>query len=297
MSARNNILTFSSAEKMLEDSLREVLEKFDQSEMMTEKRQAVRRWLIKKADIHPRLVCQAMTCQIATKEINDLIAQKGVSAEKLRITALLHDLGRMREVDLQKDEIVLFQTKYPYTHSYVSYQMLLEKGVTDPEILLPVRYHNQGNFETGLGADQLFKDLSASEQERIRLMWFLIMDADTLGNMAYQSQHGLKGTFEELSSQYTHDALISPKIKDVVMQRKAQIKDLKSLEKTFADVLVRSVVMVSFLHFEASRRLFSTQYLSQLYGHLCAEIENASGTLEERRKALDDAREIYNFLK
>jgi len=297
---KNNVLTFSSAEKMLEDSLREVLEKFDQAsgpEETAGKREAVRRWLIKKADIHPRLVCQAMTFQIATKQIADLIAEKGISAEKLRITALLHDLGRLREVDPQKAEIILFQSKYPYTHSYVSYQMLQEKGVTDPEILLPVRYHNLGTFETGLGEDPLFKDLSASEQDRIRLMWLLMMDADTLGNMAYQSEHGLKGTLEELSPQYTHAALISPQIKEVVMQRKAPTKDLRSLEKTFADVLVRFAAMVALLHFESSRRLFGTKYLPQLYGHLCAEIEKSSGTPEEHRKALADAREIFDFLK
>jgi hypothetical protein len=256
-----------------------------------------RKWLIKKADTHPKLVEQAMRLLMAEAEIKGNLSRLQIAADTLSAAALLHDLGRLQEVDFTTGTIRLTQEQHPYTHSEVSYEILREKGIDDPQILLPIRYHDHYCFEEGLGRDSLFLTATPTEREKIKYIWLLLIDADRLGNIAYIRDHSFHGMQEEMSPKYHSAAMISAEMKKLALAKHVFSCRDTECEKTFADVLVRCIANINICHFAASKKIMAQNYLEALYGHLCAELNTAPREAQERAQALQDAREIFEFYK
>lgn len=288
--------TKETADKFLQGLIAQTLRKFDALSGGAPEKQRikVRNWLIKKADTHPKLVCQAMEFLTADDEIRELLSHNRIDPQKLHVIALLHDTGRLREVDFERAEIVLCEKNNNYSHSEESYKILKENGMTDLEILLPIRYHNTGDYNSSFGQNAEFNALTQTEKEKIKIMWSLIVDADCLGNLAYQSIHGYRGTLEELSPAYHHQPLISPAFKELVLSKQPFDKNIRQFEKTFADLLVRFTASILLTRYAASRRIFRQHYAQPLYRHLTEEIATADGTDAMRQQALSDARQIYD---
>jgi hypothetical protein len=289
-------LNRAQAVALLSEMMQECLQAFDASEA-AETHMQERKWLIKKADTHPKLVEQAMRQLVEDEGISHDLARLKIEPETLSAAALLHDLGRLKEVDVNTCEIRLFQNYCPYTHSEISYEILRSKGVDDPQILLPVRYHDRYHLEKGLGADGMFLACQPAEQEQLVYMWRLLIDADRLGNLMYIKQHSFRGMVEEISPRYHSEAMISAEMKRLALQKHVFTTQDIGYEKTFADVLVRCMANINICHFEASKKIIVGHCLDALYGHLCAELEQAPGTEVQRVQALQDAKEIFEFYR
>lgn len=289
----NQKMTQSEAKEILKEQMQKALGSFDATaDMSSPQTKKLRRWLIKKADIHPKLVCKAMKYLLEQQYIIELLQEHDIFPETPKVIALLHDLGRLREVDAQKEEIILMEKHHAYTHSEVSYGILKEMGVHDNDILIPIRYHNQ-NFLEKQSDVQMF---TKQEQDRLKVLWMLIVDADCLGNMAYQSRCGVRGTVEEISGKYHHEAFISEKIKNLILEGQADGIRLRHYETTYAEVLVCYLSLCCSFKFEASKSVFKKYYLQPIYKILLEELTTSPATCEQRKKAVDTAKDIYDFI-
>lgn len=282
---------------LLNQEMVETLKEFDSCSFGkdNEHRQNVRKWLIKKADTHPKLVWKSLKKIAAEPEIKNLIETSGISLLSLDAAALLHDLGRLREVNIETAAIELFQDRTDFTHGQVSYDILIQHGCDDPFILLPIKYHDQYIFENGLSKDEMFLNLDVQNQTKVKIIWNLLIDSDRLGNMAYQSIHGAAGTVETLSPEYCSQAVINPDMKRMTLAGYVFPRQDRAYEKTHADVLVRFMAGYNMLRFDASKRVFQNEYLPGIYKHLVQELQTAPGNDENRAQALKDAAEIYQF--
>ena len=130
-------------------------------------------WIQKKAAFHPAQMLK-IADQIAQQpDFYQPLAQLGYEPKKIRsdvqMIAVLHDIGRLSEVDIKNG------TKFDYTlvsknqhdHAFESERILRSIGVERPEILLPIKYHGLVSFEFQIKQDPLFMTLNKKTQKQI----------------------------------------------------------------------------------------------------------------------------------
>ena len=152
--------------------------------------------------------------------------------------ALLHDIGRLSEIDFSTLQIVDLRAIHGQQHGHAleSYNMLISHGITDPNILLPVRYHSPFTYKDTLCKDPAFTSLPIYKQADVIHFIDCIRDADDIANLYARAKLGTKNVGELNDPRYQADYDITMESLDgVINGRGCDI----SLERHLLDAMLR----------------------------------------------------------
>ena len=255
-----------------------------------------RMWLIKKGRIHPYLVLEHMRCLARQKETAGEISRLAINALELDTVALLHDLGRLSEINVKTGIYQEIKNTHPYTHGDLSAIILEQYGEDDPDILLPIKYHDKYDFDVNLALDKHFQALPFDNQEKIVFIWKMLLDADRLANFSFQAANGLNNTAELLDGRIHSSLKINPQIAKTIMNGTFVSLGNYDWRQSYLDVWLVFMYLAQTLHFECGRRLFLKKYFKGMQAHLEKELATAPGTDEERQRAADFIWKFYKQL-
>ncbi|MDD4557103.1 MAG: HD domain-containing protein [Alphaproteobacteria bacterium] len=292
-------LSLPKAKSILKTMLRETrlkLEATTSADSKTAEEQLkVKKWIYRKSFPHPYMVYQ---CTQDLKKENELLSKIDTlgldqkrAFEVMDINAYLHDIGRLREVDFSTGLFLNNEQKKQtnFTHARESYVILKELGEKDPNILLPIKYHDARNFDEAINQDSEFQNLSKPEKEKVLFFSRILTDADKMSNILEVSQKGLLGRLELMDPKYKPEAKISPKVKEAILKGENPNRED---ETTRADALARFATWTKNLDFEASKTV-AKQYMNGIFNHIKAEMTPQN----ENQAFIKDVSEIYTYLK
>lgn len=119
------------------------------------------------------------------------------------VAAILHDIGRLSEVDVMHGALIPKGCGLNKSHAAIGYDILKNIQIK-PEILLAVRYHEFADI-TELQTDKTYLSLPQSRKAAALFYTRLLQDADKAGNLLERSKYGLKKSAEYFMPQYTKD--------------------------------------------------------------------------------------------
>lgn len=258
----------------------------------------VKNWIIKKGRTHPHQVLETMReterSEDVRAEIKKLGLDEAYAFSTAEAIALLHDTGRLKEVDLKTGSFVRCENLRGYSHEIESCKIAQEMGITDLNILLPIKYHDAFYIEKKLAEDAIFQALSDDARQKVLFFAFIIQDADKTANMKQYCRTGIKNTSETLDPAYTAEAAVTPAVKDCILS--GCIPE-KIIERTYIDALLRYLSLSFTFHFAYSKKLFKEKMLDGIFEHVLAEIEENAVDASQAEKAKTDSRKVYNFMK
>ena len=106
------------------------------------------------------------------------------------IAAILHDVGRLSEVDIATGAVCMERGGLKKHHALISFD-ILEHAKIKPEILLAVRYHEFADVDE-VQNDELYKSLAPDNQKIARFYTYVIQDMDKTANLTERSIFGIK---------------------------------------------------------------------------------------------------------
>lgn len=201
-------------------------------------------WIHKKATIHPAEVLESANAFNDSDEFLAPLEKLGISRAQaltdLKITCILHDIGRLGEMDLATGLIVKlsdFKGK-GYDHSFESGTILKDLGFDRAEIALPVKYHGISDFENTINQDEAFLALDEVKKAQVLAYGYALRDCDRIGNFIPKSVTGIKGCSELRNPAYVGNYRVTDSIIERVCAHQGVI--VKE-EKTYLDAMVRWV--------------------------------------------------------
>lgn len=255
-------------------------------------------WVVKKGRIHPHQVFDTMREIEKSTDVAERIKKLGLDENYAFNTAetiaLLHDTGRLKEIDMSSGKFVRSEDLRGTSHEIESCIIAEKMGISDLNVLLPIKYHDAFAIEDKLHGDDVFQELSAAEQQKVLFFAFIIQDADKTANMKQYCLNGIKNTSETLDPAYTAKAEVTPDVKDSILNGRIP---LKTVEKTYIDALLRYLSLSFTFNFSYSKNLFKEKILDGIFVHVLNEIEQNAQDEIQAEKARADAEEIYRYLK
>ncbi len=171
-------------------------------------------------------------------------------AERLLFGALMHDIGRFREIPLLAQN-----PASKHDHGKYSADILREEGLTDEAMLLAIQHH--GHRTQDLETDILFRRLSAEQQTDCRQIFEVIQDADKIANWQLYADN---------PSMVNHINLVKyPPTKEIskeILQnfKNNEIADYR-FAKGFEDFLIGSLSWIFEIHWLVSFQLLQKRNL------------------------------------
>lgn len=278
----------------LEKHLQNVLQKLQQ----TAADEQMKAWIVKKGRTHPVQVAEMMSELLKSEQIVSQINALGLdydyAVQAAEAIALLHDTGRLSEVDLQSGKFRRSEQMTGYSHEIESYNLAQKLGIDDINILLPIKYHDAFNIDEKIQADLAYQKLNNQQKQQLILFAYLIQDADRMANLKTYAKNGIKGTSETLDPAYTCKAQVSKDVKAAILN--GEIPQ-KAVEQTYIDALLRFLALSFCFHFGATRQIFNNKVADEIFAHVLKEIEENAVSAQERKQAEIDASEIFAFIR
>lgn len=258
----------------------------------------VKNWLIKKGRTHPHQVWETIREIEQGDDVKAKIKELGLDVvyayETAETIALLHDTGRLKEIDLRTGMFMRSEDMRGTSHEIESCKIAQNMGISDKNILLPIKYHDAFYIEEKLASDEEFTMLSEEDRKKVLFFAFIIQDADKTANMKQYCLSGIKNTSETLDSAYTPKAEVTPAVKECILNG---CIPQKNIEHTYIDALLRYLSLSFTFHFEYSKKLFKNKILDGIFKHVLAEIEENATNTREADKAKNDVWKVYDYLK
>lgn len=182
-------------------------------------------WIMKKSIYHPNQVRKEMDYISKHPEFLSYIekSHRDISEirQKMRVIGLLHDIGRLCEIDIKNGNKIDLRTLLgdQATHSFMSYEILRQSGFDDLEILLPIKYHEM-NYANGLSKDELYLESTLDKQKMIKLLYEALCDADKMANLSVYAVHGCKKAGEMNDPNFSGDYKLTPYCVERIMDGK-----------------------------------------------------------------------------
>lgn len=293
------ILTAEKAKELLKQELKETMARLESvkspNDEIAIEQQKVQAWIFRKSYPHPYMVYQCNQDLKKEPEIISKIKDIGFSPDDafriVDVNAYMHDIGRLREVDFSTGVFLDSQKKKEqnFSHAKASYDILKEMGVTDKNILLPIKYHDVRDFHKVIQEDEEFKQLNPQDQASVMFFGNMILDTDKMSNILEVSSKGLTGRLELMDAKYKQEAKISPKVKEAILNGQNPNRDD---ENTRADALARFATWTANLNFNASKSV-AKGYMDGIFRH----IKNEMTPENKNSEFVDDVNEIYIYLK
>ncbi len=230
--------------------------------------------------------------------------EAGLDAERLGLSAAeikeimleiagLHDIGRLAEIDLQNaakfngpdmiaHEVQGVRVPVKGTdHAITSYEVAKANGVTNPLILLPVKYHGVMDLKAEIADDTEFMVLDEIMQDYVLLLGHCIRDADKIANLISYTKTGVKLCGEVNDPNYHGNNDISDEvINDFMSGRTINRKSTK----TYLDTMFKFVSWTYDLHFAFNKERASKTIINPLFERMREENrDELADTIKEAR--------------
>ncbi len=245
-----------------------------------ERLEKVMAWIDKKAKFHPwqmrREIKKISDMPEFYQELLDLGYRREQLREDLETIAILHDIGRLAEVDLKN--IIKFDLKKVkgFDHAFESVEILEAAGFARPEILLPIKYHGMLNFEQEMQKDPLFLSLNETEKKRVWSYSRASQDADRMSNMMSYAVYGCKKSAEMYDPNYSPE--IHPEkyyaVTPICVERCQKGEQGRVSEsKTYLDCLLRWIGWASLMHYDGVREQAADRIVERMWDRTFEQAE------------------------
>lgn len=195
------------------------------------------------------------------------------------IASLLHDIGRLSEIDLSANNVEVMSYGLHKSHALLGYEMLKDVDIK-PEILLAVRYHEFWGL-TEAKQDERYICLSAKRKELADFYIRVLQDMDKTSNLKERSVFGVKKCAEFFNEHYLHDYDIT----DEYLKTALEGKYLSLRGGHLLDVMVHFVTWTYETHFTQTKEMLSlilTDLFKQIYLEAWLEFKNSSNPDKEK---------------
>lgn len=231
-----------------------------------------RDWLNKKAIYHPHGVRKEMDGMVSKPTFIDQAQKSGLTnpsetLEKMRIISATHDIGRFSEINISNG------TKFDLTsingkgkdHGYESYAILKSLGVTDPTILLPVKYHGVKDLAKEQENDSEYSVLSTAQKKEIDFLSHTIRDADKISNLETYTITGVKKCGEMNNPDYHGNFEIS----EPVLQAFYNKETVPAKEThTYLDTMLKFASWLYDINFDFNKERAVSHILNPLFDRI-----------------------------
>lgn len=227
-------------------------------------------WVHKKAVWHPALV-EKCTHQLLER------MKKGKTLKKIplsykqiytdtSIAAILHDIGRLSEVDIATGNVCMERGGLKKHHALISYD-ILENADIKPEILLAIKYHEFADVNE-VQNDELYKKLKKDNKIIADFYTHVLQDMDKTANLTERSIFGIKKCAEFFDPHYVQDYDITEEhFQNAVSGNYLRLKGGHLL-----DAMMRFVTWTYCIHFTETKEILA-EVLSKFFGQMYAEAE------------------------
>ena len=274
----------------------EYLNKLIKNEENTEKKKIYKNtlnWVYKKAVTHPICVenyTKAVLKKLKDKpEITALSLSYGQIYKDLSIAAILHDIGRLSEIDIANGVVLMNLGKLRLHHASIGYN-ILEKTSIKTEIMLAIKHHRFADVSELLKDPEYLK-LSENSKKIARFYTEIIQDTDKLANLDERAKHGATKSSEYYNPSYLKDYKIS---KDV-MQQAMSGHYVGTAVKHLLDIMVHYITWGYETHFAESKEELAEvtpEIFKRIYEEIQREYENSAikdeNTLAETLSMVDE---------
>ncbi len=233
-------------------------------------------WVHKKAVWHPALV-EKCTHQLLEKmKESDTLKDIPLSYKQIYtdvcIAAVLHDVGRLSEVDIATGSVCMKRSGLNKNHSVISFD-ILEHAKIKPEILLAIKYHEFADVDEAQN-DELYKSLAPDNQKIARFYTYVLQDMDKTANLSERSVFGIKKCAEFFDPHYIQDYDIT----EEHFQNAVNGNYLRLKGGHLLDAMMRFVTWTYCIHFRETKEILAqvlTKFFAQMYAEAEREYENA----------------------
>lgn len=278
--AISDILTAKIVAKKLGDAIFPYIDnliKNADNEEELQKYEKTKAWINKKAVWHPDLV-EKCTHQFMEKMNNstelDIIPLTYEQIyEDLSIIAVLHDIGRLSEIDIAQGVVTMKRSGLNKNHAAISFD-ILEHAKIKPEILLAIRYHEFADVEEAI-KDDIYKKLAPENQKTAEFYIRVLQDMDKTANLLERSEFGIKKCAEFFDSHYIQDYNLT----DEYFEKAITGKYLNLKGGHLLDAMMRFVTWTYSIHFNKTKEILScvlTDFFEQMYKEAWREYDNSA---------------------
>ena len=234
-------------------------------------------WVNKKAVWHPELVEKCTHDLLEKMKNGETLKEIPLSYEQIyadtSIAAILHDVGRLSEIDIAAGAVCMKRSGLNKNHSAISFD-ILEHAEIKPEILLAIRYHEFAGVAE-LQNDDLYKNLLPDNQKIARFYTCILQDMDTTANLTERSIFGIKKCAEFFDPHYIQDYGVTEEhFKNAVSGNYLNLKGGHLL-----DAMMRFVTWTYSIHFRETKEILAevlTKFFGQMYAEAEREYENSA---------------------
>lgn len=231
-----------------------------------QKYEKTKAWISKKAVWHPALV-EKCTHKLLHKMKNGArlkeipLAYKEIY-EDLSVVAVLHDIGRLSEIDVAQGTVNMKRSGLNKNHAAISFD-ILEHAKIKPEILLSIRYHEFADIDEAVN-DDIYKKLSPVNQKIAEFYIRVLQDMDKTANLLERSKFGIKKCAEFFDPHYVQDYNLTEEYFETALAGK--YLNLKGGH--LLDAMMRFVTWTYSIHFAETKEILSeilTDFFWQMY--------------------------------
>ena len=234
-------------------------------------------WVHKKAVWHPALV-EKCTHELLQKMqadgvLNELPLSNKEICKDAAIAAILHDIGRLSEVDIIQGAVCMERGGLKKHHALISYD-ILEHAQIKPEILLAIKYHEFADVDEVI-QDNLFKNLSSQQQQMAKFYTYVLQDMDKTANLTERSIFGIKKCAEFFDPHYIQDYDLTEE--HFINATNGQYLRLKGGH--LLDAMMRFVTWTYCIHFKQTKEILTrvlTNFFWQMYQEAWCEYNNSN---------------------
>ena len=246
------------------------------SESNLQKYEKTRAWISKKAIWHPALVekcthklLHKMKKGAYLKEIP--LAYEDIY-EDLSIVAVLHDIGRLSEIDVAQGTVNMKRSGLNKNHAAISFDILKQAKIK-PEILLSIRYHEFSGVDEAVN-DDIYKNLNPVSQKIAEFYICVLQDMDKTANLLERSKFGIKKCAEFFDPHYVQDYNLTEEYFETALA--GNYLNLKGGH--LLDAMMRFVTWTYSIHFTETKENLSevlTDFFWQMYQEAWREYDNS----------------------
>lgn len=234
-------------------------------------------WVNKKAVWHPSLVEKCTHDLLEKMKNGETLKEIPLSYEQIytdtSIAAILHDVGRLSEVDIATGAVCMKRSGLNKNHSAISFD-ILEHAKIKTEILLAIRYHEFAGVAE-LQNDDLYKNLLPENQKIARFYTCVLQDMDKTANLTERSIFGIKKCAEFFDPHYIQDYGVT----DEHFENAVKGNYLNLKGGHLLDAMMRFVTWTYSIHFRETKEILAevlTKFFGQMYAETEREYENST---------------------
>ena len=233
-------------------------------------------WVYKKAVWHPALVERCAHKALAKMEKAEILTSLPLSYKEIyndvSIVAILHDIGRLSEVDIAQGAVVMKRSGLNKNHAAISFDILEHTNIK-PEILLAIKYHEFADVEEAK-SDAIYQSLPEKNKTIAEFYIRLLQDMDKTANLLEGSKFGIKKCAEFFDPHYLQDYALTDEY--FVKAMNGDYLNIKGGH--LLDAMMRFVTWTYSIHFNQTKEILSevlTNFFWQMYQAAITEYEKS----------------------